>query len=242
MDIAQPNTPAVSPAVAAVAESERHPFQQVLQLLRTQPDLHYILEAKRAAECGAPRFDMRSMIPDRGIVTICGACDDSKFVSHLLEAKPRHLAFAVCGNSQQRLLPEVWCKLETFESMLHMRGGRVGQQAPPLVVILDYEMIDRRLKQKLFFNSRGLNLLVVALVSSLARLPLAFRANVDIAVELGVQNGLTRIEQYASGANPRAKLYHYISPYTIALDRYRRDQATQVQIYKSARVYSIVNS
>ena len=210
--------------------SERHLFQQVLHIMRTQPDLAWIFEAKRAAECRAKQFKLDSL-PDSGIVVVTGEDVDKRlmFVSHVLEKKTKHLALCLAKDSQS-LLPEFWCKQTTFDSMIAMRGHSYGKQLPRICLVMDFnKTVDKDFCRKMFYNCNYLNLLVIVFVPD-GKLPYNYAANVDIVVRLGEWCDLTKIETMGE----KRMLSYYISPYTIPLDRYHRSEETQLQIYKSA--------
>lgn len=80
--------------------TERHVFETILHIIRSQPDLAWILRAKRASECGVPQYDI-SCLPNRGIVMLAGTDMDQRlqFVSHVLEKKSITWQF-VLGQTQ----------------------------------------------------------------------------------------------------------------------------------------------
>jgi hypothetical protein len=212
--------------------TSQHPFQQVLHTIRTQPDLGYVFELKRALECGAPQFDMQS-IPDSGFVVVVGDSGNRNnkllmFLSHLLHVKKNHLAFALHQDCEG-LLPPFWCKKSTLSSMLEHRNRTL-----PMCVILDVDFRNDE-HRRLIFNGRFLKVLLIAVVKT-PRMPPAYRANVDVTVTINGPHELTRVDTRKREQHPHAQTtFYYISPYTIALERHRRDQATQVQIYKASK-------
>lgn len=114
-----------------------------------------------------------------------------------------------------------------------MRGYSYGKQLPQICLIIDYnKTTEKSLYNRLFFNAKNLNLLVIVVVPD-GKLPLPYQSNVAVAVRLGGANGLTRVENYFEAQ--KTKTFYYISPYTITMERYRRDQATQLKIYKSRK-------
>ena len=49
------------------AYHQLHPFRQMLAIMRSQPDLHFVMRLKRIAETGVPKFDFETMLPASGM-------------------------------------------------------------------------------------------------------------------------------------------------------------------------------